>query len=336
MRDDMELAGLAESTRDVYVRNALVYVNHFCRPPGRMGREEVRSFLLHLMRMKQYAAATVIVYAAAIRFLYAVTLGRPEVMAGIRLPSPKRRRIVVPTRDEVRRILDAAHSEFHRTVLLTSYAAGLRCMEVTALRVEDIDSVSNLLHVRKDKGDKPRTTVLGPALLGDLRAHYRRYLPPLGWLFPARAPSRRFEDRPMPPASASKAFTKAAKRAGVRRGLTPGRRHWACRGWTGSSPWATPWRRQRWTTRPRSSCGRWATSSSRLFLLALDGHEQHHHGQREPGVELLLRVLGRNRRVGHDKGIPGALDDAHHVVADEARHLASGPLLQSTCDIARK
>jgi integrase/recombinase XerD len=52
MRDDMELAGLAESTREVYVRNALVFVNHFCRPPGRMGREEVRSFLLHLMRVK--------------------------------------------------------------------------------------------------------------------------------------------------------------------------------------------------------------------------------------------------------------------------------------------
>ena len=221
MRDDMELAGLAESTREVYVRNAVVYVNHFCRPPGRMGREEVRSFLLHLMRVKRYAAATVIVYAAAIRFLYVVTLGRPEVMAGIRLPQPKRRQIMVPTRDEVQRILDAAHSEFHRTMLLASYAAGLRRMEVTALRIEDIDNASNLLHVRQGKGDKPRATVLGPALLEELRAHWRRYSPPHGWLFPARDPaSRRFEDRPMPRNSATKAFMKAAKRAGVRSGLT--------------------------------------------------------------------------------------------------------------------
>lgn len=220
MRDDMELAGLAESTREVYVRNAVAYVNHFCRPPGRMGREEVRSFLLHLMRVKGYAAATVIVYAAAIRFLYVVTLRRPEVLVGIRLPRPKRRRIVVPTRDEVRRVLDAAHNDFHHTLLLASYASGLRRMEVTALRVEDIDSASNLLHVRQGKGDKPRVTVLGPALLDALRAHWRRYSPPHGWLFPARAPSRRFEDRPMPRNSASWAFSKAAKRAGLRPGLT--------------------------------------------------------------------------------------------------------------------
>ena len=220
MRDDMELAGLAESTRDAYVRSVVKYVDHFCRPPARMGREEVRSFLLHLTRVRQLAAPTVIVYAAAIRFLYAVTLSRPEVMVGIRLPRPKRRRIVVPTREEVVRILDAAHSEFHRTMLLASYAAGLRRMEVTALRVEDIDSASNLLHVRQGKGDKPRITVPGPALLGELRAHWKRYRPSHGWLFPARAPSRCFEDRPMPRASASKAFSMAAKRAGVRRGLT--------------------------------------------------------------------------------------------------------------------
>ena len=194
MRDDMELAGLAEGTRDTYIRCALIFVNHFFRPPDRMGREEVRSFLLHLMRVKCYAAATVIVYAAAIRFLYVATLGRPEVMAGIRLPRPKRRKIMVPTRDEVRRVLDAAHNDFHHTMLLASYAAGLRRMEVTALRVEDIDAESNLLHVRKGKGDKPRVTVLGPALLGELRVHWRRYSPPHGWLFPARAPSRCFED----------------------------------------------------------------------------------------------------------------------------------------------
>jgi len=220
MRDDMELAGLAESTRDVYIRNAEVYVNHFCRPPGRMGREEVRSFLLHLMRVKQFAISTVIVYAAAIRFLYTVTLGRPEVMAGIRVPRRKRKPPLVPSRDEVRRILDAAHSEFHRTMLMTSYAAGLRRMEVTALRVEDIDSASNLLHVRKGKGDKRRMTLLGPELLDELRAHWRRYRPSHGWLFPARSPSRRWEDRPMPRNSASGAFSKAAKHAGVRQGLT--------------------------------------------------------------------------------------------------------------------
>ena len=169
-----------------------------------------------------------IVQAAAIRFLYAVTLHRPEVMEGIRLPHPKRRPPQVPTREEVRRILEATSTPFARTLLLATYAAGLRRMEVTALRVEDIDSSSNVIRVRQGKGDKPRMTVLGPALLAELREHWRGYRAPFGWLFPARDPSGHWKDRPMPRSSASKVFSQAAKRAGIARPLTlHGLRHYA-------------------------------------------------------------------------------------------------------------
>jgi site-specific recombinase XerD len=220
MRDDMELAGLAEGTREVYVGNAAAFVRHFGRPPGRMGQEEVRAYLLHLTKERGFARSTVIVYAAAIRFLYTVTLQRPEVMAGIRLPRPKYRPPEVPTRDEVRRVLEATTSLFTRTLLLTAYAAGLRRMEVTVLRVEDIDSASNVIRVRQGKGDKPRMTVLGPALLAELRAHWLRYRAPYGWLFPARDGHRHWQDRPMPRKSASKVFSVAVRRAGVTRPLT--------------------------------------------------------------------------------------------------------------------
>jgi len=220
MRGDLELAGLANETVEKYLRYALEYAEHTGRPPGQCGHEEVRGYLVHLVRERELAKATVIVHAAAVRFLYAVTLRRPEVMEGIRLPRPKRRPPEVPSREEVRRVLEAASTAFARTLLLTTYAAGLRRMEVTALRVKDIDSPSNVIRVRQGKGDKPRMTVLGPALLAELRAHWRRYRAPFGWLFPARDPSGHWRDRPMPRNSASKVFSQAAKRAGIARPLT--------------------------------------------------------------------------------------------------------------------
>jgi site-specific recombinase XerD len=220
MRDDMELAGLAAGTRDVYVRSVAAFVSHFGSPPGRLGQEEVRAYLLYLTKERGFARSTLIVHAAALRFLYTVTLHRPEVMAGIRLPRPKQPPPAVPTRDEVRRVLEATTSLFARTLLLTAYAAGLRRMEVTALRVEDIDSKSNVIRVRRGKGGKPRMTVLGPVLLAELRAHWLRYRAPYGWLFPARDIHQRWQDRPMPCKAASKVFRLAAGRAGVTRPLT--------------------------------------------------------------------------------------------------------------------
>ena len=66
------------------------------------------------------------VYAAALRFLYDITLDRPPVAARI----PRRR---VPERlptilspAEVQRLLAAVHSPKHRAILMTAYGTGDR------------------------------------------------------------------------------------------------------------------------------------------------------------------------------------------------------------------
>ena len=52
----------------------------------------------------------------------------------------------------------------HRTMLLTTYAAGLRLNEVLHLRVTDIDSARMTIRVEQGKGGKDRYTVLSAAL----------------------------------------------------------------------------------------------------------------------------------------------------------------------------
>ena len=54
-------------------------------------------------------------------------------------------------------------------LLMTAYAAGIRCSELTRLRVSDIDSGRMLLRVEQGKGSKDRYVPLSPRLLA--RAH---------------------------------------------------------------------------------------------------------------------------------------------------------------------
>jgi integrase/recombinase XerD len=60
----------------------------------------------------------------------------------------------------------------HRTMLLTTYAAGLRLNEVLHLRGTDIDSTRMTIRVEQGKGGKDRYTVLFPRLLDELRRYW--------------------------------------------------------------------------------------------------------------------------------------------------------------------
>ena len=146
----------------------------------------MRQFLVTLLE-KKATPSTRNVYLGALRFLFEVTLGRPEVCAGI--PRAKMRRTVptVLSGAEVEKLFEAIESPKYRAILMTAYGAGLRIGEVCALHVDDIDNQRMLLRVRGGKtGD--RYVMLSPKVLESLRDYWRQVRPPGPELFPGKKP----------------------------------------------------------------------------------------------------------------------------------------------------
>lgn len=88
----------------------------------------------------------------ALRVFYDVTLGRETLLKGIPCPKEQKRLPVVLTFDEVTRFFNACQHFNHQTMFLCAYAGGLRISEVVHLKVEDIDSGRNTIHIRQGKG----------------------------------------------------------------------------------------------------------------------------------------------------------------------------------------
>jgi len=66
------------------------------------------------------------------------------------------------------------------------YATGLRCAELTRLKVSDVDSQRMVIRVRGGKWGKDRDVMLSPKLREELRKHWRRLRrKPSAWLFPS-------------------------------------------------------------------------------------------------------------------------------------------------------
>lgn len=220
MLEDMQLRRLADSTRKKYAACVAQFAKYHGRSPESMGAEEVREFLLHLIK-RNIAKSTHDQYRDALTFLYKHTLKRPEALDGIpskpfrRRPSPR-----VLTTDEVRRLFDAAPSGYARTLFMAAYGAGLRVSEACRLRACDIRSADGLLFVHQGKGGKDRLVMLSPALLHALREHWARIRPPGPWIFPtlnwpAPLGSARWKDKPIGTEQASRMFRQAAHSAGL-------------------------------------------------------------------------------------------------------------------------
>jgi len=214
MAQDLALRNHAPGTCAAYLRICKAFVRHFMLDPRQMGEHEVRTYLLN--RGLQVQPPTVAVELAAIKFLYTVTLDRPEVV--VRIPSPKipKKLPDVLAGSQVVDLLAAVDSLKHRTILTTAYGAGLRISEACTLEHRDIDSKRMVIKVRDTKGNKDRYVPLADNLLAGLRAYFKIARPPEPFLFPGSKPGR-----PISPDAVRDAFHKAKEKAGVTKRVTP-------------------------------------------------------------------------------------------------------------------
>jgi site-specific recombinase XerD len=181
-----------------------------------MGEPEIRAFLLYLERKKS-SASTLNVYASALKFLYRVTLDRPQLAD--RIPHPRRVAQRLPdvlTGREVELLLYSIRSLKQRAIVMIAYGAGLRVSEVCALRVEDIDSSRMTIHVRQGKGKRDRFVMLAERVLLALREYWSNERPVRPFLFPGDQPGRCISV-----SAVQKSLTLAALRAGLTKRVSP-------------------------------------------------------------------------------------------------------------------
>lgn len=215
MEEDLELKGFAQTTRKDYLLRARHFVAYYGRSPEQLGEPEVRKYLLHLVQERGVRPTTHHMYVAALKFLFVVTLKRPEVVAGIPWPKVPRTLPDVLSGEEVRRLLGAARSLKYRALMMVAYGAGLRISEACALEVGDIDSERMLIHVRRGKRSKDRFVMLSPKLLEMLRLYWREARPRGPYLFPGRLP-----DAPITTRAVDRVVKKVVARAGLTKRVT--------------------------------------------------------------------------------------------------------------------
>ena len=211
MIHDLTVRGLSENTQKSYLQSVTGLAKHYRRSPDQLSPNEIQHYLLYLHQERHLSWKSCNTIRHGLRFFYCVTLGWSSIY--LHLPGAKQPSTLpeILSQKEIVRLLTVTTNRKQRTLLMTTYAAGLRASEVAHLKVSDIDSQRMCLRIEQGKGQKDRYVPLSPQLLAQLRDYWRRHRPPV-WLFPGP-----WSERPMHRSSPTVIYQEAKKKAGIQK-----------------------------------------------------------------------------------------------------------------------
>jgi len=213
MLEDMELHSLSANTQDRYIKGVRKLSRYYKRSPEKINENEVRDFIISLIRESGLAPDTIRVIFYGVKFFYQKTLAREwKIFDVIRLPKPMHLPAVLSF-EEIKKIFSHIRHPTYLMALVLIYACGLRRSECLNLRVEDIDSSRMVVKV-KGKGNKMRYVPLPQHVLHLLRKYWRLNRP-RPWLFKSQKTGK-----PIGASSIQVAFQDARMKANINKNAT--------------------------------------------------------------------------------------------------------------------
>ena len=218
MLEELERRNYSAGTTRRYLRFVERFAQHFHKSPDKLGPDHLRSYQAYLLRDRKLCPGSVENHVAALRFFFVRTLHRHEFREFLPYPKTHKKLPEILSQEEVTRLIDASTSLFQRTLLMVLYGTGMRRSELARIKLAHIDSQRMVIHVVDGKGRKDRDLPLSPTLLENLRVYWR-WLKPRIYLFPSRM--HRDHEQPVSDKIVWRACTQAAKKAGIRKRVSP-------------------------------------------------------------------------------------------------------------------
>ena len=208
----VSVTGKSLSTFTNYSRHLAHLALHYGQLPTELDNEQVLDYL-HLVKSTGSPSATFfkftvygLRYACRLRGLPYQQFSLPSITHTDKLP-------VVLNATEVKQLLKACDLLKHKLLLGLCYGCGLRCAEVRLLKVADVDTERQMVHVRQGKGGKDRCVPMGAMLARGIRSYIAADKPRV-YLFEGRDGAA-YSQR-----GAQWAVSEAVKKAGIAKEVT--------------------------------------------------------------------------------------------------------------------
>lgn len=212
LETELKIRGFSSQTLKAYTIHNHAFLNFAKKEPSLVSEDDLKGYLAYLLSDKKLSPSSVALIRSALLFFYNQVLGKG--FSGIRTPKIQRKNPSVLSRQEIKALISSCQNPKSCLLVKLMYATGLRVSECIGLRVEDLDLEEGICTVKQGKGKKDRITVFPNSILDSLES----FLGPdktSGYIFQNK------QGKAMTSRNVQKIVSSAAKRAGIRKQVTP-------------------------------------------------------------------------------------------------------------------
>ena len=167
----MSILGRSESTYRNYAQHVAAIALHFGKIPTELDVEQVQEYLYMLQKRSKTPSQTYFKHTVyGLRFMLK-SEGLPYEFLHLPTIKHEKKLPTVLSKEEVWRLLKSCQLLKHKILIGLLYGCGLRCGEVRAVRLQDLDFDRMQLKVVQGKGKKDRFLPLSKHLVRGLKAY---------------------------------------------------------------------------------------------------------------------------------------------------------------------
>jgi len=213
----MQVRNYSPRTIKTYVSMIAGLSQFYNTSPDLLSAQQVKDYLLYRLQKHKISVSFINQTIGAWRLLQVDILKREWVDFEIKRPKKEKKLPVVLSREEALRLVSSPSNLKHRAILTLAYTTGIRRSELLGLKLSHIDYDRNQIRVVMGKGRKQRMVPVPGSVLS-LIDEYRNAYKPKRYLFAGLGYG---SEKPYSATSFSHIVTRAAKKAGITKNVTP-------------------------------------------------------------------------------------------------------------------
>ncbi len=204
---ELKLRGFSPMTIRNYTFFVNKLVNYSNKKTEELNEDDVKKYIGSLIETK--SKNTAMLAFAAIKFFFAEILKKE--IKNIKIPKKDKNLPEVLTKEEVKKLIDAAETKKSKLIVSLLYSSGLRVSELVNLKPEDINFEDKIGKVRKGKGSKDRIFILSEKIANEIKEYLKKRNN--AYVFS--------ESKPLTTRNIQKIVKNLSKKAGINRKVSP-------------------------------------------------------------------------------------------------------------------